>query len=198
MNKLAALVTISLFTAMAPAFAVETNVGDAPKGGLPQFDPTWFVSQLFWLAIAFGVLYVVFAKKTLPNISSVIENRKNHIQSDLETAEKLTAEADEVQEINQKNLTTAQNDAVSAIKVVEDKSKAKADKALAVFKEQADASIEQAENNIELSKNAAMQDMNNIAIEAATQAVEKIIGVSPKDGDVQAIINNMNGKARAA
>ena len=37
----------------------------ASSGGLPQFDPAWFPSQLFWLAVTFALLYVIFAKKTL-------------------------------------------------------------------------------------------------------------------------------------
>jgi len=73
------------------------------KGGLPQFEPDTFASQLFWLAITFMVMFFVFSKFTLPSISSVIENRKNIIDSDLDMAEKLSAEADSVHDAYNKS-----------------------------------------------------------------------------------------------
>ncbi len=170
----------------------------APKGGLPQFDPEWFASQIFWLAICFAILYLIFAKKTLPDISSVIENRKNHIQSDLETAEKLTAEADEVQDAYQAGLNTAQNDASDAIKGVENISKAKTEDALTAFRTRSDETIAEAEANIIASKESAMDDMNQVAVDAAAAAVEKIIGVKPDSSKIQTIVKNMSGATKTA
>src|SRR5690606_31110691 len=75
------------------------------------FDPTWFASQLFWLLVAFAVLYLIFSRRTLPVLSSIIENRKNHIQSDLDQAESLTDEAEAVQNAYEQGLQGARNDA---------------------------------------------------------------------------------------
>lgn len=165
----------------------------ASSGGLPQFDPEWFTSQIFWLAISFGVLYFIFSKKTLPDISSVIENRKNHIDSDLETAEKLTAEADSVHDAYQAHLNKAQSDASEAIKSVEDQSKTKAENALDGFREKSDHDLKEAEKRIESSKAAAMDDMNQICVDAAAQAVQKIIGLNLDKSEIQAVVKNMNG-----
>lgn len=169
----------------------------AAKGGLPQFDPEWFVSQLFWLAIAFGVLYFIFAKKTLPDISGVIENRKNHIESDLETAEKLTAEADAVHDAYHTGLTKAQGDAAKAITDVENNMKVKAAAAQESFRARSEAEVKAAEARVIAAKNAAMNDMNAIAADAASKAVEKIIGKTDSS-KVKAIVESMNGKAKAA
>ncbi|CAG0909644.1 unnamed protein product, partial [Cyprideis torosa] len=153
---------------------------------------------VFWLAISFGLLYLIFSKKTLPDISNVIENRKNHIESDLQTAEKITAEADNVQEAYQKNLDKAQSDAADAIKSVENKAKLKTEQAMNDFKHKSDIALKEAEKRIEDSTTTAMKDMNQIAVEAAAQAVEKIIGVPPENSKIQAIVEGMNGKAKAA
>ncbi|HPD82426.1 MAG: hypothetical protein R3D88_00340 [Alphaproteobacteria bacterium] len=169
----------------------------ASKGGLPQFDPEWFASQVFWLAISFAVLYIIFSKKTLPEISGVIENRKNHIQSNLDSAEKLTAEADAVHDAYNENLAKAQTTASEAIHSAESEMKAKAASALDNFRERSEQELQAAEKRIRSSQRAAMGEMNAIAAEAASVAVEKIIGTTDAN-KVKAIVENMNGKAKAA
>lgn len=223
MSKLAAILTVAFYSFTSSAFAAEdaqshgeeatshaateSHAGDAhhgaehaSSGGLPQFDPTWFPSQIFWLAISFAFLYFFFAKKTLPDISGVIENRKNHIQSDLDTAEKLTAEADAVHDAYQENLTQAQSAAAQAIQDVENDMKERFADAFEEFRQRSEEEIQEAEDRINTSKNAAMNDMNTIAAEAAAQAVEKIIGTKTDVNQVKAVVENLNGvgKAKAA
>ena len=53
------------------------------KAGLPQFDTTTFTSQLFWLAIAFAIMYVYFAKSSLPALSKVIDARRTLLRNDI-------------------------------------------------------------------------------------------------------------------
>ena len=189
--------------------SVATHAGDlaahgqeaahASSGGLPQFDPTWFASQIFWLAITFGVLYFIFATKTLPEISGVIENRKNHIQADLEMAEKLTTEADGVYDAYQTGLSAAQEKAGRAIQHVEESMKVKSAQALESFRARSETEIKATEARISSAKVAAMDDMNGIAAQAAAQAVEKIIGVRADVHQAKAIVESLNGKkAKAA
>lgn len=188
------LIYISSASAAEGIIDAQNHAPMAPSGGLPQFDPTWFASQVFWLIIAFSVLYFIFSKKTLPEISSVIENRKNHIQSDLETAEKLTAEADNVQEAYQKNLDKAQSNAADAIKNVEQTAKSKTENTINELRMKSDKALKEAEKNILSSKSAAMEDMNQIAIDVAAQAVEKIIGIKLNKSQIEDVVKNMNGK----
>ena len=60
----------------------------AESGGMPQLNPEFWVSQIFWLIITFGILYIVLSKFILPKISSNLELRKSQIQENIETAEK--------------------------------------------------------------------------------------------------------------
>lgn len=200
MCKLSAFIVAYLSTVSFALAAEDVAHGaeHASKGGLPQFDPTWFASQVFWLAVSFATLYFIFAKKTLPEISGVIENRKNHIQSDLETAEKLTAEADSVHDAYQEGLTKAQDKASQAVQDVENDIKNKSAEAFDEFRARSEKEIKAAEDRINASKIATMDEMNSIAADAAAQAVEKIIGTSTDANQVKAIVESMSGKARAA
>ena len=202
MLKLSFLLTSALLVLPSVVMAAEDAYSDGAesKGGLPQFDPTWFASQVFWLAISFAVLYVIFAKKTLPDISGVIENRKNHIEADLEMAEKLTKEADDVYDSYQKSLEHAHNGANDAIKQVESQAKSQTETALNDFRTRSDNALKEAEINIESTKIAALASMNQVAVDAAAQAVEKIIGVKADNATIENAVKNINGikKAKAA
>lgn len=203
MKKLSAFIGtgVLISTAFAAqALAAETagHGAEAGSGGLPQFDPTWFASQIFWLAAAFAFLYFFFATKTLPEISSVIENRRNHIRSDLDMAEKLTADAEKVQETYEEGLEKARAEADEAIQSVDDAMKKKAASEYEAFRQRSEAEILDAEDRIRRAKASAMDDMNTIAAEVASVAVKKIIGASTDVQKAKSIVESLAGKAEAA
>ena len=59
----------------------------AESGGMPQLNPEFWISQIFWLTLTFGILYVVLSKLILPKISKNLELRKSLIQENIEAAE---------------------------------------------------------------------------------------------------------------
>ena len=61
-------------------------VKSAEKGGMPQLDPEFWVSQIFWLTITFGTLFLVLSKFILPRISKNLEQRRLQILENIETA----------------------------------------------------------------------------------------------------------------
>ena len=54
-------------------------VKSAEKGGMPQLNPEFWVSQIFWLTITFGTLFLVLSKFILPRISKNLEQRRLQI-----------------------------------------------------------------------------------------------------------------------
>jgi len=52
----------------------------AESGGMPQLNPEFWISQIFWLTLTFGILYIVLSKLILPKISANLELRKSQIQ----------------------------------------------------------------------------------------------------------------------
>ena len=56
---------------------------------MPQLNPEFWISQIFWLTLTFGILYIILSKlNTLPKISANLELRKSQIQENIEAAEK--------------------------------------------------------------------------------------------------------------
>ncbi|MBN2752193.1 MAG: F0F1 ATP synthase subunit B', partial [Rhodospirillaceae bacterium] len=74
---------------------------------MPQFDPTSFPSQLFWLATTFIALYVLMSKVALPRIGDILEERQKRISDDLDMAERLKTETEAAIAVYEKALSDA-------------------------------------------------------------------------------------------
>ena len=78
---------------------------------MPQLNPEFFVSQLFWLAVFFTFLFVFLWKVSLPRIATVLEKRQNKIDENLSSAKELQEQAMEIEkkindQINKAKLET--------------------------------------------------------------------------------------------
>lgn len=194
--------SIALFCASTSVFAADPSDGDGYGGkeypeveGLPQLDFTTYPSQIFWLFTAFVILYLFFSKKTLPEISSTLEGRRQHVQSDLDNASRLKQEAEDVQTAYEEGLAKARAKASEQFKNTDDKIKSNASKSLDAFKARAEQALEEAEKQLEKTKKDAIADMHDIAAEVASIAAEKIVGVSTDLDNAKTVVKNIDKKA---
>src|SRR5262245_43416790 len=83
---------------MTDTHTTTTSTGHAEPGhkkAFPPLDPSSFVPQLFWLALAFGLLYVLLKRMALPRVGEVIEERRERIDRDIAKAESLKVETEQ-------------------------------------------------------------------------------------------------------
>lgn len=164
--------------------------------GLPQLDPMVYPGQAFWLLVVFAVLYVFFSKKTLPDMSSVIENRRERIQNDLDTATRLKDEVASVQEFYENSLSAARKEAADTYKKIEENLKADSEKNMKAFQEKATSQISAMESDIEKATGKAMEDMGRIATEIAMEATAKIAGLQVDSDYVKKVVDSINTPAK--
>ena len=74
---------------------------------MPQLEFADFVPQLVWLAITFAALYFFLAKRALPRVSEVLEERENRVVDDLEQAEKHKKESQSLEDTYEKLIAMA-------------------------------------------------------------------------------------------
>ncbi len=80
--------------ALCIALIVYVNQAFGSEAGMPQLNPEFWASQIFWLILIFSSLYFVIWKIFFPRITRGIENRKSRIVSDLNEAQKLKENAE--------------------------------------------------------------------------------------------------------
>ena len=77
---------------------------------MPQFDTSTFLPQLFWLAVIFVALFFIMRRHALPRISDILEARQLRITSNLEKANGLKEDADQVMADYEKALTETRSE----------------------------------------------------------------------------------------
>lgn len=174
--------------------AQETLVADKTekKAGLPQFDVTTFSSQLFWLLITFTILYVFFANKTLPALSSTIDMRKTTIRNDIETADKISEDVDQLKSDYEAAMTKAHNDARLARVAVENDIRNKSEAETAAFNQKSMDAIAELERKAEVAKATIQKDLESVATSLTNDIITKLSPLDLKDADVEkAVANHM-------
>ena len=83
----------SYFSLVIATLAINTDLF-AAEAGMPQLDPTYWVSQVFWLTIIFSAIYFLIAKIFVPKIKGNIDARESQIRKDIDEANSLKEEAD--------------------------------------------------------------------------------------------------------
>ncbi|MEJ2026487.1 MAG: F0F1 ATP synthase subunit B', partial [Limibacillus sp.] len=115
---------------------------------MPQFDPQWFASQIFWLAVIFAALYYVLNKFAIPRIGEVLEERQAKIEDDLNKAENLKAEAESVLKEYEAALAEARGKAQAELKKTQEALQAESSKRHAEFGQELAKSTKAAEERI--------------------------------------------------
>lgn len=176
------------------------------EAGLPQFDPTWFASQIFWLVVFFTVLYLFFAKHVLPSLSSSIENRRSHIQSDLEAAENLSRESEDVKKAYETDFQKAQENAIHKIRKIEEELKQEFTEQEEKLQAQYAQEIAKLEKDIQSTEQKLKEDLKTLVADLSHQASQKITGMKADQSNVKDIVdgiykaqdNKAGSKAKAA
>src|SRR5664279_509 len=158
------------------------------KGAFPPFNPTTFASQLFWLVIAFVVLYVLMAKVALPRVGGIIESRQKRIADDLAGAASLKAESDAAIAAYEKALAEARARAQAIANETRDKQAAAAEATRKRLEGELNAKLAEAEKTIAATKQAAMLNVRGIAADATKAIVERLIGKAPADSAIDAAV----------
>jgi F-type H+-transporting ATPase subunit b len=155
----------------------------AHKSGFAPLDPSSFVPQLVWLAISFGLLYLLLKRVALPRVSEVIEERRERIDRDLARAESLKTETEQALDNYEKALGEARAKANAVAKDMHATLTAEVDAERAKLDAQIAATIAGAEDRIAQERAKAMAGVADIAGETAGAIVAKLIGrdVSPDE-----------------
>ena len=174
------------------SFLFSMEAFSAESGGMPQLNPEFWISQIFWLTLTFGILYLVLSKLILPKISANLETRKSQILENIEAAEKQREDSEtklkEYEEIITKNRLDAKTIFNQAREKVLKDINAKRE----VLDKQIDEEIIKAEEEIKTLRENAPDKINKIAIETSFELVQKLIGAEVNNSSISAIVDDLS------
>lgn len=178
--------------AQTPAGAMhsETGVADshATSGVFPPFDSSTYASQVLWLAITFGLFYILMQKVIVPRVGSIIEGRRDRISADLDEAARLKAEADAAVETYEKELASARSKAHNIAETAREAAKTKAAADRSAIETELAAKLAAAEARIGEIKAKAFGEVSQIAEETASAIVDQLIGGKSGADEIKAAV----------
>ena len=166
----------------------------AESGGMPQLDPEFWFSQIFWLVITFGILYLILSKIILPKISDNLETRKSQVLDNLELAEKQRNDSEaklkEFDNIILKSKIKAKNLFNESRKKLLDSINSKKQK----LEDEIDKEVKIVEAEIEELKKKSPEKINKIAIETSAHLINQLIGANVNNSSITAIVSDIASK----
>ena len=175
-------------------FFFTKEVFAAESGGMPQLNPEFWVSQIFWLILTFGILYIVLSKLILPKISANLELRKSQIQENIEAAEKQRRSSDDKLKEYDKIILKSKLEAKNIFRDAREKVIKDINSKKETLDKQIDEEIKKAEQEIGVLRKNAPEKISKIAIETSTQLVKKLIGAEMNNSSISAIVNDLSKK----
>ena len=152
---------------------------------MPQLNPEFFLSQLFWLIVTFSFLLLFLWKISLPRISKVLEKRENKINNDIEAAKRMQAEAELMQNEINKQLSKSQDQASNIIKESTLNLKNKTAKELAKMDNELSKKIDESFFIIENNKKDSIENISKQILEITKLTLSKLSSMPVNDEEIK-------------
>jgi F-type H+-transporting ATPase subunit b len=170
----------------------ETQAGAEAHGGehntFPPFDPATFGSQLFWLVILFGLLYILMSRIALPRVGAILEERSARIAGDLAEATRAKEASDAAVAAHEQALAEARQNAHGIALKARDAAKAEIGADRNRIESELNAKLAAAEGEIAKVKASALSEVDSIARDAVEAMVEALVGTKAEKAEIASAV----------
>ncbi len=181
-----------VFLLFVTCFACFNTVFAAESGGMPQLNPEFWISQIFWLIITFGILFIVLTKVILPKISDNLETRKSQILENIETADKQKQESQKKIDEYEKIILESKLKAKSYFNEAREKILDDINKKRAALEKDLDEEISEVEKELSDLKQKSGEKINKIAAETSAELIKELIGEEVNSSSIAAIVEDQS------
>ena len=185
LKKIVILLFVTCFACFNTVFAAES-------GGMPQLNPEFWISQIFWLIITFGILFIVLTKVILPKISDNLETRKSQILENIETADKQKEESQKKIDEYEKIILDSKLKAKNHFNEAREKILDNINKKRAELEKDLDQEIGAIEKELSDLRNKSGEKINKIAAETSAELIKELIGEEVNSSSIAAIVDDQS------
>ena len=164
----------------------------AESGGMPQLNPEFWISQIFWLTLTFGTLYIILSRLILPKISDNLETRKSKILENIEAADKQREDSEKKLKEYDEIISKSKLEAKTIFNQAREKALKDIDEKKEVLDRQVEDEISKAEEEIKALRSSAPKKIGIIAIETSSELLQKLIGADVNNSSISAIVDDLS------
>ena len=161
---------------------------------MPQLNPEFFVSQLFWLILTFTFLFIFLWRISLPRISTVLEKREDKINNDIKEAKLLQAEAEEIQIKIDSQLREAKYETADLIKMSISNFQDHISKKLEQLDKELNTKLEESASIIEKNKNESLKKIHDKIYDITKLTLSKLSEVNVSDIEIKEMVDTIQKK----
>ncbi len=183
-----------IFILLISNFVFLLKAQSAESGGMPQLNPEFWISQIFWLILTFGVLFLFLSKIILPKIGSNLETRKSQILENIEMAEKQREESEKKIKEFEKIILNSKNEAKNYFNEARKKVLSDINKKREVLENEINEEVKNAEKEIDDLRNNSSEKINKIAIETSSDILKQLINTDVNKSNISAIVEDFSKK----
>ena len=166
--------------------------GGAPHSDVfPPFDTTHFSSQLLWLALTFGALYLLMSRVALPRIAAILEDRQATVSGDLDYSATLQKQAQEAGSQCDQLIAEARARAQALAEETHIRLAHEAVEQRKSLEHDLHERLAAAELRISEAKARAMHNVEEIAAEAAAAIVQQLTGKTPDASSIASALSTV-------
>ena len=162
--------------AAAPAAHTATTEQPGPAIGFPPFEVSTFPSQIFWLVLCFGALYLIMSRVAVPRLAGIVTTRRDHIDGDLAEAVRLRKATDQAIADYEAALADARKKAHAIAEQNRTAIKADLDGKRGAVEADLAKKLGVAEASIAQAKGEALGKVDEIAADTAATVVRTLVG----------------------
>ena len=157
---------------------------------MPQLNPEFFISQLFWLAVLFSFLFIFLWRISLPRISKVLENRQTKIDESLSSAKNLQEKAQKIEQRINEQINKAKQENDESIKQTITSLQNNVSEKLATLDKELNEKIETSEKTILKNRNDQLDNINEEINKITKITLSKIVNIEVSNDEVNNAIKN--------
>ncbi len=159
---------------------------------MPQLNPEFYISQLFWLILTFTFLFIFLWRISLPRISTVLEKRASKINDDIRLAKQHQAEAEEIQNKIDFQLREARLETSELIKTANFNFQDQTAKELEKIDNTINLKIDETSATITKSKAESLKQINDQIYEITKLTLSKISNIKADDNEIKDVVTSVH------
>lgn len=157
---------------------------------MPQFEQvSVFSSLIFWSLISFAILFFLLQRFAFPPILEALEEREKKIRGDIQGAESLRNEADKIKVDLEEKMRSAHEKADTIVQMATGEAKKIQDKTLKETQAKVRQLQQDADREIEASRNKLLSEIRSYTAELTIASTEKFLKKTLDEADKKRLVD---------
>jgi len=157
---------------------------------ISQLAATW-LSQVFWLAVTFGIVFFVVGRGMLPKVQKTIDSRDASIAQDLAAASRARDEADKAEEAWRTRDAANRERAQGVVAEARARAAQATEATLKASNDEQAANVAAREADIRAATTRALTEIEAVAAEAAQDIVARVSGAQVSVDEAKAAVQKV-------